>query len=378
MQRLADFLMENIEPIVKEWENFACTISIDGKPLDSLALRDHAEWMLRAIAADLGTAQSAEQQIEKSQWHGPSADDSAAKSHAVARLMAGFSLDQVVSEFRALRASVISLWMKKLSAGESLDIKDMIRFNEAVDQALSESVSSYTTSVQASRNIFLGILGHDLRTPLNAILLGSDVLLRTDDLGERATKITSRIYASVKRATRIVADLLDFTRSQVGPGIPIKRELRDIAPACTKVVDESRTVYPEANITLSTQGPVEGWFDVDRLEQAFSNLITNAVQHGAANMPVSVTLNLSQDAAVFSVHNQGRSIPEEVLPYIFNPMGRFSPQSSADYGPYASMGLGLFIVSQVVKAHEGHVSVVSGEATGTLFTVRIPVAIPSN
>lgn len=372
--RLSGFLIEHLEPIVQEWEDFARTMPTDGKSLDTEALRDHAELMLRTIAVDLNTEQSPQQQVEKSQGHGRSGETSAATSHAITRLMAGFSIDQVVSEFRALRASVISHWMKEVRRGASFDVEDMIRFNEAIDQALAESISSYTNAVQASRNIFLGILGHDLRTPLSAILLGADVLLRTDDLGTRATKISSRIYASVKRATQIVADLLDFTRSQVGPGIPIKQMLADIAPVCGRIVEESRTVYPEANIILNSIPDIQGHFDVARLEQVFSNLITNAVQHGAGDLPVTVTLNAFDGALLFSVHNYGGVISQEVLPFIFNPMGRYSPQSTADYGPYASLGLGLFIVAEVVAAHGGRIDVTSDAEMGTCFLVSIPLS----
>lgn len=371
--RLSSFLLEHIEPIVQEWEDFARTMPTDGKPLDSEALRDHAELMLRTIAADLRTEQSAQEQIDKSQGRGPSVEDSAAASHAITRLMSGFSVDQVVAEFRALRASVVSHWMKQVKAGAPFEVQDMIRFNEAIDQALAESISSYTQAVQGSRNIFLGILGHDLRTPLSAILLGADVLLRTDDLGARATKIASRIYASVKRASHIVADLLDFTRSQLGPGIPIKPTQVDMAPVCQRIVDESRTVYPEASIILTCAGAVEGLLDASRLEQVFSNLITNAVQHGDASAPVNVTLEASDGTLRFSVHNSGVPIPDDVLPFIFSPMGRYSAQASADNGPYASLGLGLFIVAQIVTAHEGRIDVVSDPDVGTTFTVSIPL-----
>jgi signal transduction histidine kinase len=372
--RLSGFILENIEPIVQQWENFARTMDTPGKPLDTEALRDHAELMLRSIAADLGTEQSAQQQVEKSQGHDASEELTAAKSHAITRLMSGFTIDQLVAEFRALRASVINHWMDQMKAGTPLQVEDMIRFNEAIDQALAESINSYSKAVQASRNVFLGILGHDLRTPLSAILLGADVLLRTDDLGARPTKIASRIYSSVKRASQIVGDLLDFTRSQVGPGIPVKQVETDVGPLCERIVDESRTVYPETDIHLSSVGHATGHFDGDRLEQVFSNLINNAVQHGDGSEPVTVTLEVSAHALLFSVHNSGSPIPEEVLPFIFNPMGRYSPQASIDHGPYSSLGLGLFIADQIVGAHGGRIEVSSERHTGTTFVVSLPLS----
>lgn len=371
--RLSSFLIRNIEPILQEWENFARTIPTNFKPLDSAGLRDHAEMMLRAIADDLQTHQTRQEQVEKSKGLAPTEDDSAAKTHAITRLMAGFTIEQVTSEFRALRTSVINHWMRQVKAGEEFEVDDMIRFNEAIDQALAESISSYATAVQASRDVFLGVLGHDLRTPLSAILLGADVLLRTDELGTRATKIASRIYASVKRASHIVGDLLDFTRSQIGGGIPIHRVLLDIAPVFEQIIDESRAVYPEAHIQVTMVASAEGQFDGARLEQVFSNLIGNAVQHGASHLPIQVTLDLTDDSFLFSVHNMGKPIPEDVLPFIFNPMGRYSPEASIEKGPHASLGLGLFIVDQIVNAHNGSIDVSSDPEMGTQFTVKIPL-----
>ncbi|WP_426135030.1 ATP-binding protein [Pseudomonas sp. PWP3-1b2] len=375
--RLSAFLLSNIEPILQEWENFARTIRTDSAPLDSAGLRDHAELMIRAIADDLQTYQSGHQQLEKSKGLAPTEDDTAAQTHAITRLMAGFSVEQVTSEFRALRASVVKHWMSRVKDGETFEVEDMIRFNEAIDQALAESISSYASAVQSSRDVFLGILGHDLRTPLSAILMGADVLLRTDDLNVRTTKIASRIYASVKRASRIVGDLLDFTRSQLGRGIPVNRTLIDMAPVFDRIVDESRAVYPEANIVADRAERAVGEFDEARLEQVFSNLISNAVQHGAGRSPVKVTLEACDHSLSFSVHNMGKAIPEDVLPFIFNPMGRYSPQSSEDNGPYASLGLGLFIVDQIVNAHEGYINVSSDPEAGTSFNVAIPLSSTS-
>lgn len=376
--KLSTFLTTNIEPILREWEGFARTIQTDCTPLDSVGLRDHAEQMVRVIAEDLLNHQSLLEQREKSQGLAVTKHDTAAQTHAITRLMAGFTVDQVTSEFRALRASVIALWMKQIKAGEEFEVEDMIRFNEAIDQALAESISSYSAAVQASRDVFLGILGHDLRTPLSAILMGADVLLRTDELSNRTTKIASRIYTSVKRASRIVGDLLDFTRSQLGRGIPISRVPIDIAPVFERIVEESRAVYPEANILLTKSGRVDGEFDEARLEQVFSNLIGNAVQHGAGHLPVTVTLDASDVRLLLTVHNFGKAIPKDVLPFIFNPMGRYSPEASVENGPYASLGLGLFIVEQIVSAHEGSIEVSSDSEIGTTFVVGIPLKSASS
>ncbi|MGI4840260.1 MAG: hypothetical protein ACRYF9_21875 [Janthinobacterium lividum] len=146
--RLPDFILDNLEPIVQEWENFARTLTSPGKPLDIEALRDHAEQMLWTIAEDLNNKQSSLGQVEKSQGIGGPQGSTAAKTHAITRLMSGVTIDQLVAEFRALRASVIKLWLRQ-EKKRALQLEDMVRFNEAIDQALAESITSYTKEVQA-------------------------------------------------------------------------------------------------------------------------------------------------------------------------------------------------------------------------------------
>ncbi|AZF11124.1 Sensor histidine kinase [Pseudomonas sp. R2-37-08W] len=352
--RLPDFILENLEPILQAWEDFARTIETPGEELDSVGLRDHAEQMLRAIVSDLRTKQTRQEQIAKAQGQAPTDDqETAAETHAMTRLMAGFTIDQMVSEYRALRTSVVSQWMRQIKDGTPINVDDMTRFHEAIDQALAESVASYSRAVEASRNMFLGILGHDLRTPLGAILLGSDVLRRSQDAGARATKIANQIYTSVRRASQIVGDLLDLTRCQMGPGIPVKTADIDLSPLCQRVIEEIRTFHPEAIVMFDAKTSVAGQFDGPRMEQVFSNIVSNAVQHGDTTRPIQVELGIREGFAVFTVHNSGEAIPEDVLPFIFNPMGRFSQRTAINHGPTEGLGLGLFIASEIVASHGG-------------------------
>ena len=373
--RLPDFILQNLEPILQAWEDFARTIHTPGADLDREGLRDHAEQMLRAIVLDLRTTQTVQEQIDKAQGLAPQHDDETpAETHAMTRLMAGFSIDQMVSEYRALRTSVLSQWLDQVKHGTPLEVDDMNRFHEAIDQALAESIASYSRAVEASRNVFLGILGHDLRTPLGAILLGADMLRRSDTIGERGTRVATQIYTSVQRASQIVGDLLDLTRCQMGPGIPVKRVAVDLAPICERIVEEIRAFHPDAEIILHTKTQAFGLFDGPRIEQVFSNIISNAVQHGGARLPINVELTATAETVVFTVHNLGEPIPVDVLPFIFNPMGRFSQRSATEHGPAAGLGLGLFIASEIVTAHLGLIEVESAAETGTVFRVSVPLS----
>ncbi len=372
--RLADFILDNLEPILQSWEDFARTIPGAPHSMDVEALRDHAEQMLRTIADDLRTSQSVTQQIDKSIGKAyRESGETAAETHAILRHDAGFSIDEMVSEYRALRSSVLRKWLGAIKSGTDFEVGDMTRFNEAIDQALAESVASYSKSVTATRNVFLGILGHDLRTPLGAIQLGAEVLLLDDTLNAKPTMLASRIYTSAKRANKIVTDLLDFTRSQSGAGIPVHRTESNLSTVCEGMVEEVRAYNPEHQIVYETSGNLTGLFDASRMEQVFSNLISNAVHHGSKATPIWVGMHAEQAHAVFTVHNQGEPIAEDARADIFNPMSRHSQYAEGEHGPNSGLGLGLYIASEIVSAHIGTIDVKSAADLGTTFTVRLPL-----
>jgi len=373
--RLADFILDNLEPILQSWEDFAKTIPSTSPQMDVDALRDHAEQMLRTIAEDLRTHQSTTEQIDKSvgkanKGHG----ETAAETHAILRYDACFSINEMVSEYRALRSSVLRKWLQEIKSGTDFEVEDMTRFNEAIDQSLAESVASYSRTVTSTRNVFLGILGHDLRTPLGAIQLGAEVLLLADNLSAKPTMLASRIYTSAKRANKIVTDLLDFTRSQSGSGIPVHQIEVNLAEVCEGMMEEVRAYNLERQITYDTSGHVTGLFDAPRMEQVFSNMISNAVHHGSKTGAIRVGMHVEQAHAVFTVHNQGEPIAKDAIADIFNPMSRHSQYAAGEHGPHSGLGLGLFIASEIVAAHKGTIVVESSAELGTTFTVKLPLA----
>ena len=178
--RLADFIVANVEPILVEWEAFAHGIA-PGVTMDGLALRDHAEAIVLATARDMRSAQTAGERAAKSRGRREAggedgALDGASESHAVGRLGSGFDLLEMVSEYRALRASVLRLWGESGRVAHDADVDDLTRFNESVDQSVSKAVASYTRRVDQSRDLFLAILSHDLRNPLNSIAMSAAML----------------------------------------------------------------------------------------------------------------------------------------------------------------------------------------------------------
>ncbi|WP_315985862.1 sensor histidine kinase [Pseudomonas extremaustralis] len=364
-----------MEPILKAWEDFARTVETPMPDLDAAGLRNHAEAILRTVALDMVSPQTAIEQYEKSrglQATGPV--ETAAQIHAVTRLEAGFTLDQVVAEYRALRATVLRLWLPHQLTGESLDIDDMVRFNESIDQALGESITSYGIAVETTRKLVLGVLGHDLRTPMTAALLGAEMLSRKGQLTERDRRIADQIAASVTRSRQIVTDLLDLAKANLGTDIPIQKEAVDLYHVCHTLVGELRASRPEITVVLLGSQQAPGQFDADRMGQVFSNLISNAFHHGDHARPITVTLTQGPEAVEFSVHNWGKPIAPDVVPHLFNPQARYSRLTSEHHEASGGLGLGLFIVGEIVARHGGAIDVKSNSSSGTTFRISLPVA----
>jgi signal transduction histidine kinase len=368
--QLSNFIENGMEEILQAWENYARSVETELPKQDSVGLRDHAEKMLRTVAADMRTPQTRHQQSEKAQGRAPrGSSDTAAETHAVARLIAGFSMDQMVSEYRALRSSVLSLWLTEETLAEADHIQDMIRFNEAIDQALAESIAAYGAAVESTRKMVLGVLGHDLRSPLGAILMAGELIQRQAGLDEKGKVLATQVCTSARRADGLIRDLLDLARCNLGTGIPVDLQRVELNPICRAVIDELRTAFPQAQIFLDEQAHVAGQFDPGRIAQVFSNLIGNALRHGDTAAPINVTVGKAQGVIRVSVQNAGEPIPPEVMPYLFKPEGRYSSYSAGERGSAAGLGLGLFIASEIVASHGGRIEVESSEAQGTTFEV---------
>ena len=370
MATLPDFIRDNTEPILAEWEAFARQLPMGGS-MDVAALRDHAKEMLGVIADDLSAPQTAEQQDEKARGQSDAGwrrSPTAAQAHGSGRAESGFTVEQMVSEFRALRASVIRLWLKQQVPSET-DQQDMIRFNEAIDQAIAESISTYTREVHQSKDRFLAILGHDLRTPIGVIITSTGFILDTGDMSESNRGLVTRMQAAARRMNGLVADLTEFTRTRFGDGIPVVPEDMDAGRMLEDVADEVRASYPTCVINVRCEGELRGSWDCERLSQAITNLASNAVHHGTEGAPIEMRAERSDAELVISVHNHGPAIPAEQVDRIFDEM---KAVRGAGVSERRHLGLGLYIVDKIVRAHGGSVGVTSSAEAGTTFTVRLP------
>ena len=216
--------------------------------------------------------------------------------------------------------------------------------------------------------MFVGILSHDLRSPLTSVVAGAEILLRKAQLSEQEHSTVTRIARAGARMARMTSQLLDFTRSRLGGGLPVERRPCDLVWIVRAVVAELELVHTDTRFVLSGEAAIEGRWDPDRIAQVASNLVANAAKYGSSAEPVRVSLTTDGSTdALLSVHNGGKPIDPDVLPTIFEPYVRGRHDIEA-----GGLGLGLYISAEIVRAHGGRIEVHSTPAEGTTFAVRLP------
>ena len=232
--------------------------------------------------------------------------------------------------------------------------------------ALSERLHAEAKDRALFAEQMIGIVSHDLRNPMSSIQLGVQLLAEGDPTPSE--RILTRIQRSAERATRLIADLLDFTQARVGKGLAITPEPIDLHAVMVATVDELSLLYPTRSLRAVRIGEGVCPADANRLEQLVGNLVSNAMAYGRPERPVTVTSTVAADSFAIAVHNEGPPIPLSAQERIFQPLTRGTSATS----PVRSVGLGLFIVSEIAKAHGGKALVESTIEHGTTFTVRMP------
>ncbi len=218
-------------------------------------------------------------------------------------------------------------------------------------------------------DMFLAVVSHDLRNPLSSILTTASYLERR---GSDPSMLV-RIRTAAQRMNRLVEQLLDFESNRLAGGMPIRPEETDLQAVCGAILDEVRGAVPDGpELRLIASGVTSGRWDADRLGQALSNLVVNALQHGQRDRPVDVHLVADGDPVELSVTNHGPPIAPDLLPVLFDPFRRADRSVAARHG----VGLGLYIVNEIALRHGGSLAVVSDEER-TRFTMRLPRSVPA-
>ena len=267
-----------------------------------------------------------------------------------------------------LRAKIVAL-VTLFEQEREIEQRDAaLRTTERKAQTAQTAASAASAQVARAESTlrekdrYIGVLGHDLRNPLSAIVVGLNLLTKSPNLPDTESRQVARMLHSAQRMTVMIRDLLEYTRASVGefPHSPVPTDLRTV---CNAAVEELRIVHPGRSILCEVTGNVEGTWDPDRLQQVVSNLVGNALEH--SDGVVSVRVEAADHDVVLSVHNDGEPIPADVLPALFEPFRRGERSANG-------LGLGLYIVQEVIRRHGGTIDVRSSAEAGTTFVSRWP------
>ena len=396
--RLAHFILQNVEPILSEWESFARGIWPEGATADPTELRDDAGGILRATAVDMQSDQTLAQQAVKSKGASLVADASrltrSSTSHGIGRAASGFDLSTLVAEYRALRASVLRLWRESKPAPDLRDLEDVTRFNESMDQSLCDAVRGYATQIEEGRqallaaeqaahgeaeaanrakDLFLATLSHEMRTPLHAIVGWLSVLRREGAEPQHLQEGLKAIERNTLAQVHLIDDVLDVSGIVSGKlRVDVQpcdlAELIDAAVNVMRPAAAARGIILDVQLDASARGAS---CDSGRIQQVVWNLVSNAVKFTPKGGQVHVTLSRDGSSYQIQVRDTGQGISPGLLPHVFD---RFRQGDSSTRRRSGGLGLGLSIVKYIVEAHGGTVDATSeGEGHGSTFTVCLPV-----
>jgi signal transduction histidine kinase len=374
------FIQRNVDAIVDAWVTCAGEILLPLNTAESIAdLRRHGLALVPEIAGDMQRSDNDIDPFASSHEVGAVAEivEDAASAYSASRYAAGLSMEQLVHELCLLRSIVSSLWRQAGTTGEVSEAIDGIdRFSGVLDRILLRAVQEYRSKVAASRDIFLAMLGHDLRGPLHGIAMASSVLASPSLAESTRVQTAKRVAQATKIMEDLIRDLLDFTRSRLGIGIAVERSECNLQEACEEVLGMVQMGSPEREFSLRCVGDLRTQADRSRIRQVLSNVLNNAVQHGADNTPVALIATGAEDAITLTVSNFGEPIPWELARMIFEPLVQ-APITTSDKGRRLkdSLGLGLFIAREIVHGHGGTITVQSSQDGETTFSIRLPRAV---
>ena len=341
--------------IAQVWESLVRAELPQLDQLDRAALVDHLPEFLEGLASwvegDLTSARPAFSAL--------------AEGHALQRLGHGIDLVTLTREYIVLRSTILRELLAVPSGEANREL--MVRVDEGLDEAIHEAVRRYTQRRDQLRDRFVGILAHDLRTPLQGITMAAARLLGdTTGPEDRARRLASMITRSAERMGRMIHDLIDLARGQLGGGMHIVLREGDLGELCREALDEVRLAHPDRELVLERSGDLRGMWDHDRVIQAMSNLIGNAVEHGGDPITLSIRETPDREAIITAVNDRGGPIPATRLARLFDPIREeTAPRRKG-------LGLGLYVARQIATAHGARIRATSTKEAGTTFEVEWP------
>jgi signal transduction histidine kinase len=373
--KLGALIHSQLDAIVERWEA-ATREALGPAKVATLGetLRDPYLNLILQTLADTPAAFSRERSSRALHGEGHNApeQDSAARYVAL-RYAAGLTVADMVCELGLLWPTVLSVSRATGNLDQEASLDELERFTGALHRMLARSVQGYLDKVSAAGDMFLAILGHEIRNPLQAIAVAGKLLAVPSLPDPIRVETAARVSRATKLMEGLVSDLIDFTRSRLGVRARVERASCDLHQACQEALELAQMSAPEREFRPEFVGTLLLEADRARLRQVISNLLNNAVQHGDATTPISLSAIGTEESIVLTVSNFGRTIPEDAARLIFEPLVQV-PISSADPSKRFkhSLGLGLYIAREIVSGHDGTISVHSSPTAGTTFTVRLP------
>lgn len=378
--RLADFILQQCDPILQEWDKFARTVEPAASSMTTKALRNHAAEMLKCVAYDLSMTQSRQEEIDKSYGNEPrTSQTEAGEVHGLARLESHFTIEQLASEYRALRSSVLRLWNEANTTPSATDIGDIIRFNEAIDQLLCASILSFARATREAleaekkrKDQFLAMLAHELRNPLSPISAAATLLKMAKSNDAVVTNASNIIARQVAHMATLVEDLLDVSRVTRGT-IELKLEPLDLRQVVLDAIEQV-TPLMEARHHILTAAelpqPIHSLGDRKRLVQVVTNLLANAAKYTPEHGRIELKLDLYEGQVAITIEDNGIGMAADFVPHVFDIFAQAERTPDRTTG---GLGLGLALVKSLTELHGGKVTCSSaGQGKGSKFTVWLP------
>jgi signal transduction histidine kinase len=351
---VANFLRDEQARIVELWEEEVRRDLPSLQDLFGPVLLDHLQEFLDGLA----------KWVEGSKEEAEVAFHALVEGHALQRLGYGVGLETLTREYSTLRMVL----MRELFRIPSTDVvrESLVRMHEGMDRAINDAMHRYASRREEVRERFITILGHDLRDPLSTVMISANMLAANPSLKSEQRMVAARISRACTRMQRMINDVLDFARGHLGGGIPAIPTLNNMGEILRAAADEAIGANPQRTITVDIHGDLRGAFDRDRVHQAMTNLISNAVHHTDGSIEIRAYEEADGRAIFTEVTSHGAPIPEDVQRQLFDPFAHFDGAA-----PRHGLGLGLYIVQQIALAHGGVCGVHSDEA-GTTFSIRWP------
>jgi len=340
---VSDFIRSQQTKICQLWELEVRRDAADAR----MVLHEHLPSFLAALA----------DWIDGDEEHAEQTFADLTESPTLQQLGYGVGIETLISEYSKLRVVLVRELMTRVELDDAF-----IRLQQAMDLALEYAIRRYGARREEVRERFIGILGHDLRDPLSTVIISAKVLAGNHGIDREHRLVAARIVRACNRMQRMINDVLDFARGHLGGGIPALPSANDMGEICRSAVDEMIAAHPQREITCEVSGDLHGQLDRDRVHQAITNLLSNAIHHGEGPIEVRAYAN---DEIVTEVTSHGPPIPDAIREQLFDPFAQ------GEIAPRQGLGLGLYIVHQIAIAHGAHCEIESDECA-TTFRIRWP------